>query len=85
MEELYGGMRDYHERMQANNQFLARRREQNAHWLGVVFEQLLMDKIHADKGLLKLREELRSKVAAGELSTYQAASLMMKDIPKEFS
>lgn len=78
MDEIYQSVEQYCAAAMKSGAFRERRRRQNAYWLEVVLQQLVMDRLASDDKLEGLRDGLRAQVASGELSVYRAAFSMLE-------
>ncbi len=78
LEQIWGTMMEYRERIRASGRFETRRREQMLSWLWAMVDDQLHQSIHAHPGVKQIYRELEADVREGRVPPTVGASRILK-------
>ena len=77
--EIWESIMNYKKSCVQNGYFHKRRNEQSLYWMSESIDEGLKQGFYGNEELMKLSDELKEKVLQNELSSYQAANLLLKN------
>ena len=85
LDEVWQAVLDHRASLQASGGLEARRRDQQLEWLKALVEEDILGAVRRSPGVREIRDQVRRRVAAGELSAIEGSELLVRafvrDVP----
>lgn len=83
IDKVYEVIESFENQVKLNGSFYENRKEQDKHWLSESLKELILADFFEDKDMMTRLENMKKKIASGEITSFQAADELFKEFKKK--